>query len=78
MPADPLHQLFAEALNLPPGEVNEQLTYRSVPQWDSISHMALIAALESKYNVLLETEDVLELSSPGKAREILRKYQVNA
>lgn len=76
MPADALHEIFASALNLPPAAVTEDLTYRGVPQWDSISHMALVAALESKYGILLETQDVLDLSSVARAREILRKYNV--
>jgi len=53
--------------------VHEQLAYRSGPQWDSISHMALIAALETHYNILLDTQDVLDLSSVARAREILKK-----
>ena len=77
MPVDPLHELFARALNLPPEVVSDQLTYRSVSQWDSISHMALIAALEDRYRILLETQDVLDLNSVARAREILRKYDVS-
>ena len=76
MPTDSLHAVFAEALNVPPESVHEQLAYRSVPQWDSISHMALVAALETRYRILLETQDVLDLNSVARAREILRKYQV--
>ena len=76
MSADPLHEIFAQALNLPPDAVHEQLAYRGVPQWDSISHMALIAALENRYRILLETQDVLDLNSVARAREILRKYHV--
>lgn len=78
MPADPLHEVFASALNLPLEAVTEQLAYRSVPNWDSISHMALVAALENRYQVMLETPDVLDLSSVAKAREILRKYGASA
>ena len=74
MPADPLLELFARALDLPPDAVGEDLSYRGVPQWDSISHMALVAALEDRYRILLDTQDVLDLNSVARAREILRRY----
>jgi acyl carrier protein len=77
MPADPLHEVFASALNLSPDAVSEQLAYRSVPNWDSISHMALVAALETRYQVMLETPDVLDLNSVAQARVILKKYGVS-
>lgn len=77
MPADPLHEVFALGLNLPLAAVHEQLAYRGVSQWDSISHMALVAALENHYRIMLETQDVLDLSSVAQAREILRKHGVN-
>ncbi len=76
MPADPLHTVFAANLNLPLESITEELAYRGVPQWDSISHMALVAALENRYQVMLETQDVLGLSSVASARAILRKYGV--
>jgi acyl carrier protein len=76
MPADPLHEVFAQSLNLPLAAVHEQLTYRGVAQWDSISHMALVAALETRFQVMLDTPDVLDLSSVAKARGILQKHGV--
>ena len=37
---------------------------------------ALIAQLEDNYGVLLDTDDIIDMSSVGKAREILAKYGV--
>ena len=76
MPPDSLHEVFAQALTLPLAAVHEQLAYRAVPQWDSISHMALVAALEERYRIRLETQDVLDLNSVARAREILAKYRI--
>ncbi len=71
-----LERIFAEALNLPLEQVQDSLSYRSVPQWDSISHMALVAALEKEFGLFIETQDVIDLSSVAKAREILKKHGV--
>ncbi|MGE6169153.1 acyl carrier protein [Aeromonas media] len=69
-----LEQVFADALGVDVGSVSNTLTYNSIPQWDSVAHMGLIAQLEDHYGVLLDTDDIIDMSSVAKAREILAKY----
>ncbi|QQR69024.1 MAG: acyl carrier protein [Alphaproteobacteria bacterium] len=71
-----LQEIFSKALELPLEKINDDLAYTSVPQWDSVSHMALIAALDEGFGLMIETDDVIGMSSFGKAREILAKYGV--
>lgn len=55
----------------------ENLEYNSVPEWDSIGHMTLIADLEEKFNISFETDDIVDFSSFKKGIEILKKYKVD-
>jgi len=71
-----LKKVFAEALLIPEGQVTDDLTYQSVKQWDSVAHMALVAAIEGTFNIMLDTDEVLGLSSVAKAREILTKHHI--
>jgi acyl carrier protein len=71
-----LKAAFVEALGIPPTSDFESLAYRSIEAWDSVAHMQLVAALEAAFDIMLETEDVIALSSFPKAREILAKYEV--
>lgn len=73
-----LEQLFAETLEIDPSAVTDQLSYQSIPQWDSTAHMMLIAKLEDHYDVMLDTDDIIDMSSVAKARSILAKYDVKA
>lgn len=80
-PASPnqsLEQIFAEALDIQIDAVSDELAYNSIPEWDSVAHMALVAAIEDHYSILLETEDVIDMSSVGRAREILAKYGITS
>lgn len=53
------------------------LTYQAIPTWDSVGHMALIAALEQEFDIMMETDDIIELSSFEKGMEILSKnYEI--
>ena len=40
--------------------------------------MSLIAAFEEEYNIMVEIEDILDMSSFFKVKEILAKYGVNS
>jgi acyl carrier protein len=53
------------------------LTFQSVSQWDSIGHMQLIATLEESFNILLETEDIIDFSSYKKGKELMTKYGIS-
>ena len=52
------------------------LVYGQSKAWDSVDHMALVAALEDAFNIMLEMDDIIDLSSFEKGKEILRKYAV--
>ena len=71
-----LKSAFAEALGIDESTVVDDLAYQSIPQWDSVAHMSLIAALEDDFDVMLETDDVIDMSSVAKAKEILSKHEI--
>ena len=69
-------QAFIKTLEVEPEQLKQDLSYNSIPQWDSIGHMSLIAALEETYNIMMDTDDIIEFSSFNKGIEILEKYEV--
>lgn len=71
-----LKQAFVTALEIESELVKDELTYNSIPQWDSTAHMVLIAELEAQFNVMLDTDDIIDMSSVEKAKEILAKYEI--
>lgn len=76
METEKLRSVFAESLGLPMATVTDELRYNTVPQWDSVAHMALVAAIEQAFDILIETDDVIDMSSFARAREIVQKYGV--
>lgn len=66
-----LKQAFIDQLAVPPDADFEALAYGKTEGWDSVAHMSLVAAIEEQFDVMLATEEVIDLSSFGKAREIL-------
>lgn len=52
------------------------LQYQGVELWDSVGHMSLVAALEDEFEIMIDTDDIIDLSSYEKGKEILAKYGV--
>ena len=69
-----LIKAFTESLGIEPQLVTDELTYNTIPQWDSTAHMVLLVELENVFDVMLDTTDILDLSSVAQAKIILQKY----
>lgn len=66
-----LRAVFVEALALDGAVDVERLAFRDVPAWDSVGHMALVAAVEDEFGVQLDTEQVIDLSSFSAALDLV-------
>ena len=67
---------FVEGLAVEAVKV-EGLEYQSIAEWDSVGHMGLIAAIEEAFDIMMDTDDIIEFSSFEKGKDILSKnYQI--
>ena len=70
------NNVFCENLNVTADQL-AGLKYQGVELWDSVGHMTLVAALEDAFDIMMETDDIIDLSSYEKGKEILKtKYDV--
>ena len=73
MTDDKLRDCFSRSLGTPAERVTDDLAYNSLKEWDSVAHMALVVELESEFDVMFDTDDILGMSTVAKAREILTR-----
>ncbi len=66
---------FVEGLGVSE-DVVDGLAFQQVTEWDSVGHMGLIAALEEAFDIVFDTDDIVDFSSFDKGKEILKKYDV--
>ena len=69
-------QIFIETFNIVESALGDDLKYDTIPDWDSIAHMALIAELEESFSIVMEIDDIIDFSSYNRGLEILKKYEV--
>ncbi len=68
-------KIFTDLFDITPDQT-AGLKYQGIPAWDSVGHMQLVAALEEAFDIMLETDDIIDLSSYEAGKEILKKYDV--
>lgn len=69
-------QIFVNCFSIDKSQLTEEFVYQCIPAWDSIGHMQMIAAIEEKFDIMMETDDIIDLSSYTKGIELLAKYDV--
>lgn len=62
-------ELFEES----PGSISIDTDLESIPAWDSLGVLNLIAELDENYDIILEDEDILELRNVENIIDIFRK-----
>jgi len=70
------NKCFIDSFSVNEEALKGNLEYESVPEWDSIGHMAMIAELEEAFDISMDIDDVIEFSSYNKGIELLSKYEV--
>jgi acyl carrier protein len=66
-----LATILRETFNHPNLELRDDLTAADVEEWDSLSHVDLIVAVESDFGIRLTTADVRGLRNVGDFVKII-------
>lgn len=70
------NSIFCEVFLVDNSVLNEGFDNKSVDGWDSVRQLSLTTALEDGFDIMLDAEDILELTSYAKGKEILKKYGI--
>jgi long-chain acyl-CoA synthetase len=66
--------LAASVFRCSPNSLSPASTPRDTPGWDSLAHMALIAAVEQRFGIRLSAKDMLRVGRLGDLATIARKH----
>ena len=69
-----LKKVFSESLGIDKNQVDDGLEYNTIQEWDSVGHMSLIAAIEEEFDIMIETDDIIDMSSFKIAKKIVEQY----
>ena len=69
-------QAFIDSFSIDESKLGDNLEYNTIPEWDSVGHMGLIAELEEVFDIMMEMDDIIDFSSYKKGFELIAKYGV--
>ena len=69
------NRIFTETFEVPE-DILVGYKYQDTPSWDSVGHMTMIASLEDAFDIMMDTDDIIEFASWEKGKEILKKDDV--
>ena len=72
-----LKKIMADVFEISPDKIDEATIMESIEQWDSLKHMELIMAIEEKFGIVFETEEILEITSFTGIKDILRNKRLD-
>ncbi len=70
--SDSLLQLFSDVLEVSFDKLNDETSPKNTPQWDSLTAMHLVAAIEAQFNVYFNSKEIETLDSIGRIRKALK------
>ena len=68
---DKLSNILRVLFNLPDLELNDNLTAKDVPGWDSFNHVNLIINIEEEFNVRFSNDEVGGMQNVGNLKKLL-------
>ncbi len=68
-----IQEFLAEQFNIPIAEIPKDISFGDLPQWDSLGHMSLMAAIEERFGVAIDADAIAELTSVSSIHTFLDK-----
>ena len=67
---------FVQVFGAKVEELNDNYGKETVGEWDSVHQLSLIAEFEESFDIMFDPEDIMEMTSYAKGKELLAKYDV--
>jgi acyl carrier protein len=73
-----LKEVLSQVLKVEKGKITDKLSPADAANWDSMSAIVLILAVESAFDVKFTTAEIKEIRCVGDIRKILKEKGIRA
>ena len=67
---------FIQVFGAKAEELSDNYGKETVDEWDSVHQLSLVAQFEDAFDIMFDPEDIMDLTSYAKGKELLKKYEV--
>lgn len=68
---------FMQVFGAKAEELNDNYSKDTVEEWDSVHQLSLVAEFEEAFDIMFDPEDIMDLTSYAKGKELLAKYDIS-
>lgn len=69
---------FAVVFRLAPEQVTDELSPDTFDDWDSLSHLRLVSALEERLSLTFGNDEIMDMVSVAGVRDVLSRRGISA
>lgn len=73
-----LRRVFAEVFNMSVDDVVDDLSPDTIDEWDSLSHLRLVSALEEAFKTKFDNSEIMDMTNVSAIREIVSRKTAGA
>lgn len=70
-----VRSIASDILGIPADKITAESSPQTIENWDSIQHLNLVLAIEERFGVQLEPEDIEQMKTIGAAAAVVDKLQ---
>lgn len=67
---------FVQVFGAKVEDLSDNYGKETVEEWDSVHQLSLVAEFEEAFDIMFDPEDIMEMTSYAKGKELLSKYDV--
>lgn len=71
-----LNNIFCEVFSVEQSVLGTDFNKDRIENWDSVHQLYLTSALEDEFDIMLDSEDILEFTSYDEVKNVLLKYEI--
>jgi len=73
-----LKKILAKVLLIDETKISDEMSRKTVKEWDSMAHLMLVSELESAFEVTMDDDDIMEIQTVTDLKKTLQKLGINA
>ena len=73
-----VRNIASDIFGVPADKISAESSPETIENWDSMQHLNLVLAVEEKFGVQLEPEDIERMNSIGAVAALVEKLQSSA
>lgn len=71
------NQIFTEVFGVDSAVLNNDFNKETVDQWDSVHQLNIVSLAEETFDIMLDPEDIMGLTSYKAGKEILKNQGID-